>query len=48
MMVLFPDPDAPTIAVNLPSGMVREAFFRTVTDIGNDEMGWYLQAGRDR
>jgi len=31
MMVDFPDPEAPTIAVNFPSGIANETFLSTVT-----------------
>jgi len=31
MIVDFPDPDDPTIAVNFPSGIENETFLRTVT-----------------
>ena len=31
MIVLFPEPLAPTIAVNFPAGIDKDIFFNTVT-----------------
>jgi hypothetical protein len=38
MTVDFPDPEAPTIAVNFPEGMENETSFRTVTKVSEIEM----------
>lgn len=46
MIVDFPDPDDPTIAVNFPAGIASEIFLRTVTSINSDKLRW-VPSGRE-